>query len=48
MYSCARDRKIPKKEQKFLTDQRTLRKMAIGGVDAAVSKKIAILEERKS
>ena len=39
MCSCARDIKIPKSEQTFLTDQRTFRKMAIGGVDAAVSKK---------
>ena len=37
--SCARDRKIPEREQTFLTDQRTSKKMAIGGVDAAVSKK---------
>ena len=48
MCSCARDKKIPEREQTFLTDQRTLREMAIGGVDAAVSKKIAILKERKS
>ena len=48
MCSCARDRKIPEREQTFLTDQRTSRKMAIGGVDAAVLKKIAILEEKKS
>ena len=47
MYSCAGDRKIPEREQTFLTDQRTSRKMAIGGVDAAVAKKIAILKERK-
>ena len=37
--SCARDRKLPEGKQKFLTDQRTSREMAIGGVDAAVSKK---------
>ena len=37
--SCARDRKFPEKEQTFLTDQRTSTKMAIGKVDAAVSKK---------
>ena len=37
--SCARDRKIPEGKQKFLTDQRTSRKMAIARVDAAVSKK---------
>ena len=48
MCSCARDRKIPEREQTFLTNQRTSRKMVIGGVDAAVSKKIAILEERRS
>ena len=37
--SCARDRKIPERKKKFLIDQRTSREMAIGGVDAAVSKK---------
>ena len=37
--SCARDRKIPERKQTFLTDKRTAREMAIGGVDAAVSKK---------
>ena len=37
--SCARDRKISEKKQTFLTDQRTSKEMAIGGVDAAVSKK---------
>ena len=40
--------KIPEKKQTFLTNQRTSREMAIGGVYAAVSKKIAILQERKS
>ena len=39
MCSCTRDRKIPEREQTFLKDQRTSRKMTIGGVDAAVSKK---------
>ena len=46
--SCARDRKIPEREQIFLRDQRISRKMEVGGVDAAVSKKIVILQERKS
>ena len=46
--SCARDKKIPEREKTFLIDRRTSRNMAIGGVDAAVSKKIAILQERKS
>ena len=40
--------KFAEREQTFLTDQRTSRKTAIGGVNAAVSKKIAILEERKT
>ena len=46
--SCTRDRKIPERNKTFLTDQRTSKKMAIGGVNAAVSKKIVIREERKS
>ena len=37
--SCARDREIPEREQIFLKDQRTSRKMSFGGVDAAVAKK---------
>ena len=45
---CARDRKIPEREKTFLIDQRILREVAIGGVDAAGSKKTAIVEERKS
>ena len=41
--SCARNRKIPERK-----DQRTSKEMVIEEIDAAVSKKIAILEERKS
>ena len=48
MCSCTRDRKIPEREQTFLKDQRTSRKMTIGGVDAPVSKKNRHLEEKKS
>ena len=38
VFSCARDANIPEREQAFLTDERTSRKIAIGGVDAAALK----------
>lgn len=44
---CNKNKKIPKLEQQFLTDQRTVRKMAIGNVDFATTKQINRREERK-
>lgn len=44
---CERMRKVPKEEQLFLNDQRTTRKMAIGGVDTKSTKKKAELVDRK-
>ena len=46
--NCERSRKIPEREQSFLKDQRTVRKMVIGNVDLAVSKRNLKLEKRKS
>ena len=46
--NCERNRKIPEREQSFLTDQRTDRKMVIGNVDLAISRKNLKLEKRKS
>jgi hypothetical protein len=37
--TCSKEKKVPLLEQVFLSDQRTLRKMAIGNVDEFVSKK---------
>ena len=46
--NCDRSRKIPEREQSFLTDQRTVRKMVIGNVDLAVSRRNLKLEKRKN
>lgn len=46
--SCDKSRKVPPAEQAFLHDQRTLRLMAIGGVDKLASKKIAMKLLRKA
>lgn len=40
MCECPKERKVPKKEQSFLIDQRTSRKMIIGGVDICYSKRL--------
>lgn len=45
--TCEKIRKIPIKERNFLLDQRTDRKMAIGGVDRETTKKITSLLARK-
>ena len=37
--TCNKDKKVPQVEQVFLSDQRTLRKMAIGNVNGIISKK---------
>ncbi|PZC80570.1 hypothetical protein B5X24_HaOG214388 [Helicoverpa armigera] len=38
--NCPKECRIPKKEVDFLLDQRTTRKMMIGGVDVATTAKI--------
>ena len=45
--SCPKDRKVPKAEHAFILDQRTHRKMAIGGVDLKTSKRTAAKIARK-
>ncbi|CAH1113874.1 unnamed protein product [Psylliodes chrysocephalus] len=45
--SCEKSRKVPPKEQAFLEDQRTNRKMALGPVDVKETERILKLEERK-
>lgn len=45
--SCEKKRKIPIKEQKFLLNQRTDRKMMIGGLDRDATKKTMNLLTRK-
>jgi hypothetical protein len=45
--SCSKENKVPKLEQAFLIDQRTVRKMAIGSVDFASSKKIQVSQIRR-
>lgn len=37
---CKRDLKVPQFEIEFLKDQRTVRKMVIGGVDSKATEKI--------
>lgn len=44
---CEKEKKVPKLEQDFLLDQRTLRKMSISRVDKVVSKVLTQREERK-
>lgn len=44
---CQKEKRVPKIEQTFLTDQRTTRKMTISSVDKAVSKVLNKREERK-
>ena len=46
--SCDKNRKVPSAEQAFLHDQRTLRLMAIGGIDKLASKNIAMKLLRKA
>ncbi|CAG9792722.1 unnamed protein product [Diatraea saccharalis] len=45
--SCSRDSRVPKEEINFLLDQRTTRKMMIGGVDLAATIKKKKKQERK-
>ena len=45
--ACDRMRRVPKEEQVFLEDQRTSRRMMIGGIDIKSTKKKAQLVERK-
>lgn len=44
---CEKTRKIPKPEQQFLLDQRTQRKMRIGGIDLKATKKLQAKLQRK-
>uniref|UniRef100_A0A6P7F9D5 Uncharacterized protein LOC114326077 n=1 Tax=Diabrotica virgifera virgifera TaxID=50390 RepID=A0A6P7F9D5_DIAVI len=44
---CPAPRKVPKLEHAFLTDQRNLRMMIIGGIDQAETKKIEKRNKRK-
>ena len=46
--SCDKNRTVPPVELTFLHDQRTLRLMAIGGVDKLASKKMALKLLRKA
>ena len=46
--SCDKNRTVPSAELTFLHDQKTLRLVAIGGVDKFASKKIAIMLLRKA
>lgn len=45
--SCPSIRKVPKVEHAFLTDQRNLRKMIIGGIDLVETKKIEKRNKRQ-
>ncbi|CAH0562821.1 unnamed protein product [Brassicogethes aeneus] len=45
--SCEKERKVPKAEWSFLQDQKSHRKMKIGGVDEILTKQIQKREERK-
>jgi hypothetical protein len=44
---CPRERKVPTREQAFLTDQRTERKMYISAVDIKTSIQLQLREERR-
>ena len=46
--NCAREFKVPALERDFLTDQRTVRKMVIAGLDKATTTKMQRAEERSS
>jgi hypothetical protein len=46
--SCEKDRKVPHLEQPFLIDQRTVRKMIIGGIDLKVTEKLLRKQNRQS
>ena len=45
--TCPRDHKVPQDERAFLVDQRTERKMMIGGIDAKQTNVLHKREERK-
>lgn len=45
--TCEKSSRIPKQEINFLVDQRTTRKMIIGGIDVITTKKIQKKQERK-
>lgn len=45
--SCPKDRKVPERERVFLLDQRTERKMIIGGIDVCTSLKLTEKFERQ-
>lgn len=45
---CDKNKKVPLIERTFLCDQRTERKMRIGGVDKEITKKIQKRDERRS
>jgi len=45
--SCSKEKKVPAKEQQFLTDQRSARRMAIGTVDIQETLKLKKRTERK-
>ena len=44
---CPKERKVPLKEQDFLTDQKTDRKMIIGSIDKTTTSLMIASEERK-
>lgn len=44
---CPKDKKIPVNEQSFISDQRTTRKMIIGNVDTATTKRMKTALKRK-
>lgn len=45
---CLKERKVPKEEQTFLTDQRTDRKMVMSSIDVVTTKRNKLAIERKS
>lgn len=45
---CEKSRKVPIQEQKFLLDQRSFRKMTIGNIDRAETKKLTVKKDRHS
>lgn len=46
--TCSREKKVPAREQSFLIDQRSTRKMFIGTIDTVTSKKLTNALKRKS
>ncbi|KAJ4430837.1 hypothetical protein ANN_19428 [Periplaneta americana] len=44
---CSKDKKIPSDEREFIVDQRTMRKIVIGGTDLKMTRHNKKKEERK-